>query len=61
MQPIENEKYGYLCPQCKKQIERTTVRYAEIVGGIFKTDRVIVETNFDCKHCGWSYYSTEVE
>ena len=61
MQPIEDEKYGYLCPACKKQIERTTVRYDEIVGGIFRSGKKITETNFDCKNCGWSYYSTEVE
>ena len=60
--PIENEKYGLLCPECKKILPKAEiVTYNEIDNGVFKSSRVVKETNYECKNCGWSYYSREVE
>ena len=59
--PIESEKYGYLCPVCCKPLIESRVKYEEIIGGIFKSGKTITDNNFDCKNCGWAYYSTEVE
>ena len=50
------EKNGkYLCPQCGDILEVDTVRYNKITNGIFKSDKIITETTYHSKRCGWSY------
>jgi len=53
-------KYSmWLCPQCGKELSVSSVKYHKIDNGVFKSDKVIIETTYECKVCGWSYWESE--
>ena len=62
MKPIWKDEYNkWFCPQCGDVLKITTVKYNKINDGVFKSDKMIIETTYTSKRCGWSYTKKETE
>ena len=60
MKPIIKNGRFY-CPQCGDELEVDTISYNKIVNGVFKSDKMIIETTYSSKRCGWSYTEKSVD
>jgi len=49
----------YYCPICGAPVSVSSVRYSQIVDGVYESGRMVVETELRCDRCGWSYWVKE--
>ncbi len=56
--PIEKDGNLY-CPVCGHPVVERVVRYYKITHGVFKSDKIVTETTYECEKCGWSYWTKD--
>jgi len=56
--PIEIDGKLY-CPVCRDEVVENVVRYYKITDGVFKSKKIVTEITYECKKCGWSYWTKD--